>query len=59
MPQPSGGHKNAGFLFRIFGFDLTGRTGVTLQGLHFKTAAMNLENAVNFTEIEMNLNIFR
>jgi len=34
---------------RIFGFDLTGRRGVTLQGLHFKAAGLTMENAVNCT----------
>ncbi len=34
---------------RVFGFDLTGRTGVTLQGLHFKAASLTMENAVNCT----------
>ena len=34
---------------RVFGFDLTGRTGVTLQGLHFKAAGLTMENAVNCT----------
>ena len=34
---------------RIFGFNLTGRKGVTLQGLHFKAAGLTMENAVNCT----------
>jgi hypothetical protein len=34
---------------RIFGFDLTGRRGVTLQGLHFKAAGLTMENAENCT----------
>ena len=34
---------------RVFGFNLTGRRGVTLQGLHFKAAGLTMENAVNCT----------
>jgi len=34
---------------RQLGFDLTGRKGVTLQGLHFKAAGLTMQDAVNCT----------